>query len=67
MDQELELTHHHPDGSDRPRMRAGYESRIDGLVVREFECPCGYSVAVLAREAERQIGASWPFQFSRPA
>lgn len=67
MEDEIVLTHRHDD-AERHQMAAGNESRVDGLRVREYECPCGFSAAVLSRTTEEQIGPSWPFRWStRPA
>ena len=63
MPDEIEINHRHDDGG-RPMTRTD-EDRIDGLVVRQFSCDCGYGAAVLSRLDDEEPGGSWPFTFGR--
>jgi hypothetical protein len=61
MTDHVEMTHRHADG-DEPMAHVDDE-RIDGLQLREYTCPCGFSAALLTRVAEAHQGESWPFRF----
>lgn len=67
MEDEILITHQHRD-TERHRMAPGNESTVDGLRVREYECPCGFSAALLSRNRDVDPGPSWPFRWrARPA
>lgn len=61
MTDQVAITHRHADGEKT--MNHADDERIDGLRLREYTCPCGFSLAVLTRVAEEQQGHSWPFAF----
>ena len=63
MTDDIEIAHRHDD--EATAMRTTDENRVDGLIVRQFTCDCGYVAAVLSPVDDEQPGSSWPFAFGR--